>query len=253
MRVIPALDLREGACVQLVGGRYEDERVRLGDPLAVARGWREAGFRELHVVDLDAATGRGDNAAVIEVLLREPGLEVQAGGGVRDEAAVERLLGAGAARVVVGTRALEDHAWLERTSAAHPGRLIVAADVRGRAVVTHGWSRDGGTPIEALLARLGALSRDGGGSLPHRGGGSLPLAGVLVTAVHREGAMAGTDLELMRDLAGLTELPVFASGGITTFDELAALADLGIAAAILGMALYTGVLDPERLVREYTA
>ena len=169
--------------------------------------------------------------------MREPGIEVQAGGGIRDDAALERLLGLGAARVVVGTRALEDRAWLERVSAAHPGRLVVAADVRERRVVTHGWSRDGGTCIEPLLESLA----------------SLPLAGVLITAVHREGAMEGTDLELMRDLAGRTRLAIQASGGITTFEELADLAESGIAAAILGMALYTGALDPHRLAKEFAA
>ena len=235
MRVIPAVDLREGACVQLVGGRYEDERVRLADPLAAARSWRDAGFRELHVVDLDAATGRGSNAGVVRSLLAEPGLTIQAGGGVRDEAAVRALFDAGAARVVVGTRVLEDAVWLAGVAAAFPGRVVVAADVRGREVVTHGWERGGGREIAGVLDTLS----------------TLPLAAVLVTAVHREGALAGTDLDLMRGLAQHSRLPIQAAGGITTFDELRSLAGFGVSASILGMALYTGALDPRRLVEEF--
>ena len=237
MRVIPAVDLREGACVQLVGGRYDDERVREADPLAAARRWRAAGFRELHIVDLDAATGRGSNAGAVRTLLKEPGLELQVGGGVRDETAVRTLLDAGAARVVVGTRAIEEPGWLAGVAARFPGRIVVAADARGRQVVTHGWERDGGGDIADALAAL-----DG-----------LELAAVLVTAVHREGALAGTDLELMRELAARSRHSLQASGGITTLDELRALARLGVSASILGMALYTGALEPRELVEEFAS
>jgi len=235
--VLPAIDLRDGACVQLVGGRYDDERVREPDPLTVARRWCAAGFRTLHVVDLDAATGRGTNAAAIRALLAEPGLALQVGGGVRDEAAVRDLVAAGAARVVVGTRAVQDPAWLADVAAAHPRRIVVAADVRGRSVTTHGWSRDGGADVAALLATLDAL----------------PLAGVLVTAVHREGALQGTDLALMREVVRSTRHDVQSSGGITTLTELRELAATGVAAAILGMALYTGALPAAALAEEFAS
>jgi len=235
MIVLPAIDLREGACVQLVGGRYDDERVRHADPGAVARGFREAGFRELHVVDLDAATGRGSNAPVVRALLAEPGLRLQVGGGVRDGSAVSDLLAAGAARVVVGTRAVEDGAWLAAAAASHPDRLVVAADVRGRRITTHGWRRDGGPDVGEYLATIA----------------DLPLAGVLVTAVHREGALEGTDLGLLCPLAGTSRLRLQASGGITTMDELRELAAAGVAAAILGMALYTGAISAADIVEEY--
>jgi len=235
MRVMPAIDLREGACVQLVGGRYEDERVRIADPLSAARRWRGAGLGELHVVDLDAATGRGSNAAAVKQLLAEPGIVCQVGGGVRDEAAVRGLLEAGAARVVVGTRALEDPAWIERVAAEFPARIVVAADVRGRSVVTHGWGRDGGADVGDVIDRLAAL----------------PLAAILVTAVHREGALAGTDLELMRELAARSPVPIQASGGITTLEELRTLAGFGVTMAILGMSLYTGALDPRQLLEAF--
>jgi phosphoribosylformimino-5-aminoimidazole carboxamide ribotide isomerase len=231
MIVIPAIDLRDGACVQLVGGSYEDERVRLADPLAVALSWKARGFRRLHVIDLDAATGRGGNAAAIARILAEPGLDVQAGGGVRDDAAVGELLAAGASRVVVGTRAVEDPPWIARIAAAFPGRLIVAADVRGRSVLAGGWQRDTRLDVWEALRALAPL----------------PLAGVLVTVVHREGRLEGTDLELIAELAGATSLPLHVAGGITRPDELAELDRMGIHAAVIGMALYTGALDSDLL------
>jgi phosphoribosylformimino-5-aminoimidazole carboxamide ribotide isomerase len=141
MIVIPAVDLREGACVQLVGGEYDAERVRLEDPLAVAQGWARLGFTRLHVVDLDAATGRGSNAELVREIMRDCGMVVQVGGGVRDEERVERLLDDGASAVVVGTRAIEDPDWLAEMAERYPGELIVAADVRDRRVVTRGWAR----------------------------------------------------------------------------------------------------------------
>ena len=237
MIVLPAIDLREGACVQLVGGRYEAEAVRLDDPLEVARGWARAGFRRLHVVDLDAATGRGSNTGLLEAILSDRSLEVQAGGGIRDEAAIRRLLDRGAVRVVVGTRAIEEPEWLAEMAVEFPHRLIAAADVSGRAVMTRGWDR--------------LLDRDVMDVVEHLG--TLALAGVLVTAVHREGKLEGTDLALMRDLAARSRLPLYASGGIAGVNELRALAGLGVHAAILGMALYTGALDPRALAEEFVA
>jgi len=235
MIAIPAVDLREGACVQLVGGAYDAERVRLADPVAVARDWVALGYTRLHVVDLDAATGRGDNAAVVRAILAAVAVPVSVGGGVRDEAHVATWLEAGATEVVVGTRALEDPMWLATITRRHPGRVQVAADVRGTQVVTRGWSEDGGREVTSFLASLA----------------SLPIAGVLVTAVHREGRMQGPDLALMRTLAPLTKHPLIASGGIASVADLNALQDAGAARAVLGMALYTGALDARAVAREF--
>ena len=121
MIAIPAVDLREGACVQLVGGSYDRERIRLTDPVSVARAWAQLGFPRLHVVDLDAATGRGSNAELVRELIRESEADVQVGGGVRDAETIERLLADGADRVVVGTRALEEPEWLEHVASLWPG------------------------------------------------------------------------------------------------------------------------------------
>lgn len=236
MIVIPAVDLREGACVQLVGGEYDAERVRLDDPLEVARDWARAGFRRLHVVDLDAATGRGSNAALVEEIVREAGVEtVQVGGGVRDEDAVERLLSLGASAVVVGTRGVEDPDWLVELADRYPGEIILAADVRERRVVTRGWARTLPRDVIDLVEELGGV----------------PLAAIMVTAVHKEGQMGGTDLPLMEDVAEAATVPVFASGGVASLADLRALADRGVAGAIVGMALYTGAIDPRVAIEEF--
>ena len=235
MIAIPAIDLRGGACVQLVGGDYQQERVRLDDPVAVAREWTDTGFTRLHVVDLDAATGRGSNTDVIRDLLRDARVPVQVGGGVRDEWRIDELLDAGAHAVIVGTRAIEDEGWRADMAHRFPGRLIVAADVRERLVVTKGWAD---TTQRSVIDVVEELS-------------TLPLAGVLVTAVHREGQLQGTDLPLMEDVAEASPWPVFASGGVTTMDDMRALAHRGLAGAVLGMALYTGVLDARHLAQEF--
>ena len=235
MIAIPAVDLREGNCVQLVGGDYAEERVRLDDPYSVAREWARIGLTRLHIVDLDAATGRGDNAGVIRDILRDSTVPVQVGGGVREESRIERLLDDGATWVVVGTRAVEDEDWRNDMAHRFPGRLIVAADVRERRIVTKGWSETLSLDVIDFVEELGAL----------------PLAGILVTAVHKEGLMEGTDLPLMEDVAEASNWPVFASGGVTSLDDMRALEHRGLAGAVLGMALYTGVLDPRRLAEEY--
>jgi len=235
MIAVPAVDLREGAVVQLVGGKYEQEKVRLGDPLGVARHWETMGFCELHVVDLDAATGRGSNTAIVRDILLERTGAVQVGGGIRDGDAIERLVEDGAARVVVGTRAVEEWSWLEEMTDRFPSRLVVAADVRERRVVTRGWTR---TLPRDVIDVVQELNR-------------LPLAGLLVTAVHREGQLQGTDLPLMEDVASESDFPIYASGGITTLNDLRALEDRGVHGAVIGMALYTGAIDPRVLADEF--
>ncbi|MDQ3950538.1 MAG: 1-(5-phosphoribosyl)-5-[(5-phosphoribosylamino)methylideneamino] imidazole-4-carboxamide isomerase [Gemmatimonadota bacterium] len=235
MIAIPAVDLRDGACAQLVGGSYARERVRLETPAEVARAWTRYGFRRLHVVDLDAATGRGGNAGAVREILHDTPAEVQVGGGIRESDQIEELLGDGASRVVVGTRALEEPEWLAEIAGDFPGRVIVAADVRDRRLVTRGWPR--ALPADVLDA-VEELN-------------GLPLGGLLVTAVHREGQMRGVDLPLMEDVAEASHVPVFASGGVASVRDLRALAYREIAGVVIGMALYTGALDPRAVAWEF--
>jgi phosphoribosylformimino-5-aminoimidazole carboxamide ribotide isomerase len=233
---IPAIDLREGACVQLVGGSYDDERVRVPDPLDALKKWRGFGFKTFHVVDLDAAMGKGSNAGTISRLVgHEPGLTFTVGGGVRDTARVEAVLSGGASFAVVGTRAIEDTAWLTQVAQRFPGKVVVAADVKGREVVTRGWTAGSGRDIADLLQALEPL----------------PLGGLLVTAVHKEGQLGGVDLPLMQEVARGSRHRLYASGGVTTLEDLRALGAAGAYGAVIGMALYTGKLDAADVAREF--
>jgi phosphoribosylformimino-5-aminoimidazole carboxamide ribotide isomerase len=237
VQVIPAIDLRNGACVQLVGGSYADERIRIQDPLAVAESWAHLGFGRIHLVDLDAATGRGSNRQLVKTILGagQQNVKVQCGGGVRDLDTITDLFAAGASEVVLGTRAIEDRAWLEEAVATYPNRIIVAADSKGRQLVTRGWLE---TASRNVIDFVDEMS-------------SLPIAAILVTAIEREGRMEGPDLPLMSELAIRSTHPLLASGGVSSVDDIRRLDELGISAAIIGMALYTGALDPETIIEEF--
>jgi len=171
---------------------------------------------------------------VVAALLAEGG-DVQVGGGIRDQATIAGLLASGAVRVVVGTRAHEEPAWLALVSQTFPGRIMVAVDSRDGRVATHGWTRTQGRDVVRTITGLAAL----------------PLAGVIVTSIEREGRMQGPDLELSERAAASVPFPVYASGGIATTEDLRALQARGIAAAVLGMALYTGALDARATAEEF--
>ncbi len=232
----PAVDLKGGRVVQLVGGRPETERVSLPDPVDVARRWLDLGFRALHVVDLDAALGTGDNRPAIEAILAAVDAPVQVGGGIRDDEAVDFWLARGAERVIAGTRAVRDRAWLERVSTRQPGRVLVAADTRAGQVLVRGWTESAGLDLRAFVRDLAPL----------------PLAGVLVTDVAREGGLGGADIALFRDIVAHASHPVLAAGGIASVEDLRRLADAGIAGAVLGMAIYAGDIDAGRVAREFS-
>lgn len=235
MIAAPAVDLREGRCVQLVGGRPEEERVSLPDPVAVARRWWETGFRTLHLVDLDAALGSGDNLETLRELIRATPAETQVGGGIRDDERADSLVEAGADRIVVGTRALDDPRWLRELAGRHPGRVTVAADTREGMVLRKGWTEAAGMRAEELLAELG----------------DLPLAGVLATDVGREGRLEGIDRSGVAATVAASPHPVWISGGVTTVEELEWLESTGAHGAVLGMALYTETMDPEAVARRF--
>jgi phosphoribosylformimino-5-aminoimidazole carboxamide ribotide isomerase len=235
MIAVPAVDLRGGACVQLVGGDFDEERIRLPDSLAAARRWRDFGFSRLHVVDLDAAAGTGSNAAQIGAILTAETARTTVGGGIRTSERIAELLGAGAESVIVGTRAIDDPAWLEELAWRHVGRLIVAADVRDRAIVTRAWTTKLAIDVTELIHRVEPL----------------PIGGILVTAVHREGRLAGPDLSLMEEVVASTTHPVVASGGITTLADLRELQARGVSSCVIGMALYSGALDPIAVASEF--
>jgi phosphoribosylformimino-5-aminoimidazole carboxamide ribotide isomerase len=165
------------------------------------------------------------------------GIEVTVGGGIRTEDQIAALLDAGAARVVVGTRAIEDPDWLEAAAARFPRKLVVAADVRDREIVTRGWTSGRGMDVTPYLILLELL----------------PLAAVLVTAVHQEGRLTGPDLPMIRDCVSAASVPLLASGGIASIEDLRAVRQAGAAGAVLGMALYTGAITPASLLPEFAA
>ena len=236
MIAIPAVDIRDGCCVQLVGGSFDDERVRIPDPVAAARRWIDAGFTRLHVVDLDAAMGTGSNATVVSALLELDGVETRVGGGVRSTEHVARLFADGATEVVVGTRAMLDRAWLSTIAHEWPERVIVAADARDGQVVIDGWRSSASMSVEAAIEDLN----------------DLPLAGFLVTSVEQEGRMVGPSLALIERVVAIAAHPVIASGGVGSMEDLASLDRRGVRAAVIGMALYSGTLDARVVAREFS-
>ena len=232
MLIIPALDIRGGEVVRLLKGDFSRETSYSTDAVRRAREYATAGARRLHIVDLDAARGSGDNRALVERIVAEVGVEVQVGGGVRSLDDASRWLDAGAAAVVMGTVAVRDPAELARVSDAHPGRVLAALDVRaGRPAVT-GWLAVEQRTVEQTLALWAGL----------------PVAGVIVTSVDRDGTLAGPDLDLLRGTLEATDHPVTYSGGVASPDHLRAVADLGAGGVILGKSLLDGLIELKSVV-----
>lgn len=235
MIAIPSIDLRDGACVQLAAGSYDEEVIRIPDVLGVEAAWRQYGFQNLHVIDLDATSGRGTNVELIRSILGRTESETQVGGGVRTREAIQDLLNDGAERVVIGNRALEDPDWIEDMSTLFPGSIVVAADLRDRMVLARGWARS--RPMQ-VLDLIDELNR-------------LQLAGLIVTVSSYEDMTGGSHLSLMEDIVEAADFPVLAAGPFADINDLRAIADRGVAAAIIGMALYTGAMDPRTIAEEF--
>jgi phosphoribosylformimino-5-aminoimidazole carboxamide ribotide isomerase len=235
VELFPAIDLRAGRCVRLRRGDYADETVYGDDPLAVAEGFAQAGTRWIHMVDLDAArTGAAANRAAIAMVARRAGVRVQAGGGVRDEAAAEALFETGVARLVVGTAAVEDPGLVARLTAAHPGGIAVGLDARDGEVAVRGWTEGAGVPLLDVVARF----EDCG------------VAALVVTDISRDGMLSGPDLDGLAAVLASTSIPVVASGGVAGLGDLEALAGLRagnrrLAGAVVGKALYEGAFSVE--------
>jgi phosphoribosylanthranilate isomerase len=223
--LLPAVDVQGGQAVQLTQGVAGSEKV-FGDPLAAARRWQDAGASWLHLVDLDAAFGRGSNAGVIAEITAAMDLDVELSGGIRDDASLERALATGCRRVNIGTAALENPDWCDRIIGEHGDRIAIGLDVRGTRLAARGWTREGGDLWETL-DRLDAAG----------------CARYVVTDVASDGMLSGPNVELLRDVCARTDAPVVASGGISTLDDLRALRELvplGVEGAIVGTALYVG-------------
>ena len=231
--LLPAVDVADGAAVRLVQGEAGTE-TSYGDPLDAALAWQQGGAEWIHLVDLDAAFGRGDNRELLARVVGSLDVRVELSGGIRDDATLEAALATGAARVNLGTAALESPDWVRGAIARHGDAIAVGLDVRGTTLAARGWTQEGGDLWETL-ARLDA---DG-------------CARYVVTDVHKDGTLTGPNLQLLRDVCARTDAAVVASGGVSSLDDLRAIASLvddGVEGAIVGKALYSGAFTlPEAL------
>jgi 1-(5-phosphoribosyl)-5-[(5-phosphoribosylamino)methylideneamino] imidazole-4-carboxamide isomerase/N-(5'phosphoribosyl)anthranilate isomerase len=233
LQLLPAVDVADGQAVRLVQGEAGSE-TSYGDPLEAAMQWQTDGAEWVHLVDLDAAFGRGSNAELLADVVRRLDVKVELSGGIRDDASLTRALATGAARVNIGTAALEDPQWCDRVCGEYGDRVAIGLDVRGRTLSARGWTRDGGDLYE-VLARL-----DKAGA-----------ARYVVTDITKDGTLRGPNLDLLREVCAATPRPVVASGGVSSLEDIRALAGLtpiGVEGAIVGKALYAGAFTlPEAL------
>jgi len=232
MIVIPAIDLRGGRAVRLRRGDPSEETAYDEDPVAVARRFQDEGARRLHVIDLDAALGEGDNRETVREICRSVVVPVQVGGGIRSMEAVKAVVDDGAARAILGTAAAADVSFVGRMVEEFAERVVVAVDVRGGHVMTNGW-REEGPELEPTIAAL----NDAGAPR------------YLVTAIARDGTLEGPDLTLYRQVLTLTDRPVIGSGGVRNADDVWALRDVGCEAVVTGKALYERTLKLSQVTR----
>ncbi len=225
MQVIPAIDLRGGHCVRLRQGDFDQETVFGDDPAAMAARWESEGAGRIHLVDLDGAkVGRPVNVEAVRAILDRVRVPCQLGGGIRDEATSAAWLEAGIERVVVGTQALRDPEWFGRMANDYPGRLLLGLDARDGRVAAEGWLETSGVDALSLALQFDAL----------------PIAGIIYTAIARDGMLEGPNLESTAALAKAVRSPVIASGGVGNLQDIERLATLPIAGCIVGRALYDG-------------
>lgn len=238
LTLLPAVDVADGQAVRLVQGAAGTE-TSYGDPMQAALAWQRAGASWIHLVDLDAAFGRGSNAPLLAEVVRRLDVAVEMSGGIRDDASLERALATGCARVNIGTAALEDPEWVRAVIERYGDKIAVGLDVRGTTVVARGWTFDGGDLYETLH-RLNAMG----------------CPRYVVTDVLKDGTLRGPNLSLLHDVCSWTSAPVIASGGVSSLADLRGLASLehyGVEGAIIGKALYAGAFTLEQALEEVAA
>jgi phosphoribosylformimino-5-aminoimidazole carboxamide ribotide isomerase len=227
MQVWPAIDLRGGKCVRLVQGDYARETVFGNDPAEMARRWVAEGADRLHLVDLDGARdGQAANRAAVAAILAAVDVPCQLGGGIRSDAAICELLAMGLSRLVIGTKALKEPDWFRAACRRHPEQLAVGIDAKNGFVATDGWLEVSNTPAVEFARQFAGE----------------PLAAIIYTDIAKDGMLAGPNLSAMAEMQTATNTPVIASGGVSTAQDVARLAELGLAGCIVGRALYEGQL-----------
>ena len=223
LELLPAVDVKDGKAVRLVQGELSAETA-YGNPLEVALDFQAAGAEWLHLVDLDAAFGRGENSALLADVVRKVDIKVELSGGIRNDESLQRALATGCTRINLGTAALENPEWTSKVIAEYGDRIAVGLDVRGHVLAARGWTKEGGDLFETIER----LERDG-------------CARYVVTDVTKDGTLQGPNLQLLKEVCAVTKKPVVASGGISSLADIAALASLhnsGVEGAIVGKALY---------------
>jgi len=236
MEIIPAIDLRHGACVRLFQGDYSQEQVFDTDPVAVAVRWRDAGARLLHVVDLDgAAAGELVNRDAVERIMSVPGVRVEVGGGIRTFRDAEWLVSRGAERVIIGTVAVEEPELVRRLVNAFASALVVSLDARDGRIATRGWLVDTQVEVSQLCLEM----QEAG------------VSRFIYTDVRRDGTLTEPNFEAIEHLVRKTSVPVVAAGGITTIEHIARLQQIGVAGAILGKSVYSGSIDLREAIDLY--
>lgn len=234
LKLLPAVDVADGQAVRLVQGAAGSE-TSYGDPLAAALAWQSAGAEWIHLVDLDAAFGRGSNRELLAEVVGRLDVQVELSGGIRDDESLRAALATGCRRVNVGTAALENPEWCARAIAEFGDRIAVGLDVRGTTLAARGWTQDGGDIWEVLER----LERDG-------------CPRYVVTDVTKDGTLKGPNLDLLRQMCERTDRPVIASGGVSSLDDLRAIAslvDIGVEGAIVGKALYAQAFTLEQALQ----
>lgn len=225
LELLPAVDVKDGRAVRLVQGELSAE-TSYGSPLDAALDFQNSGAEWIHLVDLDAAFGIGENSALLADVVARLDIKVELSGGIRDDESLKRALATGCRRVNLGTAALENPEWTSKVIAEHGDRIAVGLDVRGHVLAARGWTQEGGDLFETIER----LERDG-------------CARYVVTDVTKDGTLKGPNLELLREVCAVTKKPVIASGGISSLDDISALSTLraiGVEGAIVGKALYAG-------------
>ncbi|UCE91921.1 MAG: 1-(5-phosphoribosyl)-5-[(5-phosphoribosylamino)methylideneamino]imidazole-4-carboxamide isomerase [Methanobacteriota archaeon] len=235
MKVIPAVDIKGGRSVQLVGGRPGTERVMIDDVTGVARRWQADGAEMIHIVDLDSAMGTGNNEEMIENVIGALSIPVQVGGGIRTSDKVHRLFEIGCERVIIGTRAIQEREFVEDLANEYTDGIVVALDSAANRVLIKGWQEDSGKDIYSVAKDLEAL----------------PIWGFLYTNVEVEGRLQGINPAPIEGLIRATFKPLIVSGGVTTRSDLERLRYLGVDSVVVGMAIYTGAINFRRVVREF--
>ena len=234
LELLPAVDVKDGRAVRLVQGELSKESI-YGAPLEVALEFQNAGAEWIHLVDLDAAFGRGDNSRMLAEIVGALDIKVELSGGVRDDESLARAIATGCRRINLGTAALENPEWTARVIAEHGDLIAVGLDVRGQTLAARGWTSEGGDLFETLVR----LDRDG-------------CARYVVTDVTKDGTLTGPNIELLKSVCAATSKPVVASGGISNLSDiadLAALTSIGIEGAIVGKALYAGAFTLQEALK----